>query len=919
MSHDPRRSSSITDRTDGAPAEGDGAPTGGDDPSVTVQIEALKTELDRLLTVSLDEARIVEERIVELAQSSTDPATHAMAHRATGQVHHVAGEIPEAATRYREAIALYDEHGHPRRASRVRKTLLDALMYLGEFDEAEAQAARVRLDLDPVADAHLLGELDVNLGNVQLRRGDHVAARGSYERAISALEDAPDKTHLATAQLNLANALVEELSFDEAAAFFSAAADGFALASRSVLVAEARYGALYLQHERGEFAACLSRSRQVADDYQAAEHPRGPALVRQLRARCFLQLGFPGRAVEEVHKAVEHLGDGQFFSERARGHLILGEALNRLGQPYAAGKVFEEGRSYFLRDRNEVQAEVAALRRARGSLAMGDAKSAWQIAEVASSRLKDLDARRESARGRLIVAAAMRVEGADVSALAQLDLAAVQMKDVPDPWFWLDHDVERGEACRALSRTDECREAYLRAASRVGVLRGMTTGSELQMGLMRDAGTVYRRLAVLAHEDGDAGKALHYLDRARSGPLVAARMRPKRETSENKAIETARVRLRVLQRRQSERPLIDMADVVGRAEATLRDAYLSAGGDGLEETRGVDLNLLAARLSDEELFIEIGSIEDEWWVMAVDSGGELRARIVQDGDGLNRLLSMVRFEWGQRVAAFISGENQSGVEDVAVLQELGVLIFGDLLASFSGVKRLLIAPEGRLSSAPFAALHVDGCALIDHYEVVMVAGAEAFVLSADIIETKVDRVVLLGSDDGRATEIETEVKYIADLYGDRAQLADIADPTELLADLNANSILHVAAHGEVRTDDSLFGGLRVGGQVVDWYSIMEAAGPTGLVILSGCDSASHDARFSGEFCGLPGAFLSAGARAVVAASAPVHDVAARLFMEQFHQCVHKGHAPSTALRQGALAVREKWPHSWFWALWTVFA
>lgn len=96
---------------------------------------------------------------------------------------------------------------------------------------------------------------------------------------------------------------------------------------------------------------------------------------------------------------------------------------------------------------------------------------------------------------------------------------------------------------------------------------------------------------------------------------------------------------------------------------------------------------------------------------------------------------------------------------------------------------------------------------------------------------------------------------------------------------------------------------------------------TELVVLSACETGL--VGFGGksdEFVGLPGGFLRAGARNVVASLWVVDDEATATLMEKFyrHMIVEKL-SPSNALRLAQLDIKEdpRWKNPFFWGAFRV--
>ena len=91
---------------------------------------------------------------------------------------------------------------------------------------------------------------------------------------------------------------------------------------------------------------------------------------------------------------------------------------------------------------------------------------------------------------------------------------------------------------------------------------------------------------------------------------------------------------------------------------------------------------------------------------------------------------------------------------------------------------------------------------------------------------------------------------------------------------------------------------------------------TELVVLSACETGLIDiSSKSDEFVGLPGGFMQAGARNVVASMWAVDDLSTSLFMAEFYRLmIEDGLSPSSALQKTQLKfiIQGKWKNPYYW-------
>lgn len=130
--------------------------------------------------------------------------------------------------------------------------------------------------------------------------------------------------------------------------------------------------------------------------------------------------------------------------------------------------------------------------------------------------------------------------------------------------------------------------------------------------------------------------------------------------------------------------------------------------------------------------------------------------------------------------------------------------------------------------------------------------------------------------------------------------------TELLEELLGKSIWHFCTHATFNEKEPLASMIDLGnGQTLTVKEIIKALPNSDprLVILSACESALYGlADMQNEFVGLPGAFLQAGAKGVIATLWPIDDRASALLIGRFYE-LHFGEELEVA---NALRLAQIW-------------
>ena len=250
---------------------------------------------------------------------------------------------------------------------------------------------------------------------------------------------------------------------------------------------------------------------------------------------------------------------------------------------------------------------------------------------------------------------------------------------------------------------------------------------------------------------------------------------------------------------------------------------------------------------------------------------------------------------------------------------------------------VLIAADGLLNRVPFELLPLpgaDGLALGEAHAVMRIPSATmlARLRAADRAGTDTER----GRDGGLCVLREGGVSGPDDLRGAAREAGDLSRRFRRVRDLEpagepqdgqwlqgaaGAAVLHVPAHSEVFDQRPWNSRIRVGANVDGrpWWlvssHIAAARLDVPLVVLSSCSSAGGQALSGEGMLGLTGAFLAAGADAVVASLWNVDDAATALLMARFYDGLAAGHSVSVALAgaRAALAADPATAAPAYWA------
>jgi CHAT domain-containing protein len=233
----------------------------------------------------------------------------------------------------------------------------------------------------------------------------------------------------------------------------------------------------------------------------------------------------------------------------------------------------------------------------------------------------------------------------------------------------------------------------------------------------------------------------------------------------------------------------------------------------------------------------------------------------------------------------------------------------------TGVSRkLVIVPHGLLHRVPFHALFDGRSYILERFEVSYAPSAKVYSLCQKRIPQSFDKALVLSVADPSIPAVTEETQAVVRHLPAAELLRDRRATTEALR-LKAPGcgVLHLACHGMFRVDNPMFSSLKLGDGWLAASDVIRLDLAGTLVTLSACES-GRNAVFAGdELMGLTRAFLGAGATTLVASLWLVQDETTAELMEKWYEHLREGVGRATALRNAQLALKERYPHPYYWA------
>jgi CHAT domain-containing protein len=347
----------------------------------------------------------------------------------------------------------------------------------------------------------------------------------------------------------------------------------------------------------------------------------------------------------------------------------------------------------------------------------------------------------------------------------------------------------------------------------------------------------------------------------------------------------------------------DSWDLLDEAAATERQA-----GASVTDTLGfVDSQLdprgaVSQQLADREALIRFLVLPRETLVLVRTQSNEAGVAIPVARDEVQALSD--HFERAIRSSVIVSDDAGS---------RLWSLLFAPLEQHLRQVDTIYIVPDGPLYRVPFAALPDAQRRPLVNTFAIMIAPARSGASILPAARTAELELFVVAAEGGSAAtsglaflpEARAEVAELSKQY-QNATVATGEMPLEKLVALAEHSrLLHFAGHAEANAVYPANSWLHIGSSGKDRLFAHEIEKwrlhPRAVVVLAACETGRGRVSRSEGVASLAGAFLTAGAAAVIATSWQVPDREARAMSGEIHRHLRAGVSAARAVQRAQLA------------------
>lgn len=820
---------------------------------------------------------------------------------------------------------------HVAAATEVSKVI--ALAMLGLYDQAIACALRAREVFLEHDDLLAAGKIEHNIGNLYFRRDQYLEAEVFHTSARERFIAVNNEKQLATIDNCLANTHAILHKFSSAAALYEEAVQLAERAGVPVTQAEIEGNIGNFALLRGRYDQALDYLERSRRRYELLGMPHQSALAQREIADAYLELNLVPEAHEIYARVTETFATLGLRADEARAFASRGRAEVLLGRHDEALASLTRARELYEAEGNRVGEALVVLTQAQLHHVHGDDETAHALAVRAEADLATSGGWHHKLLARWLRADIERTMG-------HADEARRLFEDV------LGDSIRKGqpqitERCytglgllaAAAGENATAERHFSDAIAVTEELRAPLPGEEFKTAFFANKLVAYNELIRIRLDRGDERGALTLVESARSRTLVDSlgenhriEARDAFEASLLTEISALREELNYLYK-QINQPVNGSAQ---QRLARLQPEVRERENKVLEITRQLyhrresaaspsesfDVRKLQQQLGSNDVVVEYTALDDELLAFVVTRNEVRVVRHIASVAEVDERLNALRFQIETLRFGAHSIRRHLPTLTAKInlhLHKLHQQLIGPLQHDVAG-RKLIIVPYGRLHYLPFHALRDDDHYLIEHCEISYAPSAAIFQQCLQRGEQSLKRALLMGVSDEQTPRIVNEIESIKDLFPEAtARVGEAATTTTLQRESPGADVVHLACHGQFRSDNPLFSALRLAD---GWFTVRDAYGlklDGALVTLSGCETGVNAVAPGDELIGLARGFFSAGARSVLLSLWMVDDEATDQMMVDFYQETKRGRSLSASLRAAQLKMLKERPHPFFWS------
>jgi len=869
----------------------------------------------------------------QISQTLNNPEITALSQWTQGIEALINGDMAGAITtldRAREGFLALNKP-HVAAATEVSKVI--ALAMLGLYDEAIACALRAREVFLQHNDLLAAGKIEHNIGNLYFRRDQYGEAEKFHTSARERFIALNHEKQLATINNCLANTHVVLHKFASASSLYEQAAQQAAHADAPVTQAEIEGNIGNFALLRGRYDQALDYLERSRRRYEFLGMPHQSALAEREIADAYLELNLVPEAAEIYARITGTFATLGLRADEARALASRGRAELLLGNDDEALSSLKRARELYQAEGNKVGEALVALTQAQLHHAHGNTEISYRLAVQAEADLTALGGWHQILLARWLRADIARTLEYTDEARRLFESAVHDSIVKGQPQITERCHTGLGLVALAKGETAVAERHFRNAVAVTEELRAPLPSEEFRTAFFGNKLAPYNELVRICLAAGNERlvEALTIVESARSRTLVDSLGGSHENLIEPQDAFEANLLTQISELREELNYLYKAINQPANHRLPeLQKELHERESKVLEVTRQLhhrresvasplhefDVEQLQQHLSENDALVEYTSLGDELLAFVVLRDRIHVVRNLASVEKIGERLAGLRFQidslrFGARS---VRRHLASLTQKINIhLQQLHAQLIGPLERTLAE-RKLIVVPHGGLHYLPFHALHNGDEYLIERCEISVAPSAAIFQQCLQRGAHPLNRALLVGVADEQAPRIVDEIQALKDVFPGATTLIQDAATTEALRRNSAGvDVLHLACHGQFRSDNPLFSALRLAD---GWFTVRDAYGlklDKALVTLSACETGANVVAPGDELIGLARGFFSAGARSVLLSLWMVDDETTDQMMVDFYEQTRRGHSLSASLRAAQLKMLAERPHPFFWS------
>jgi CHAT domain-containing protein len=753
-----------------------------------------------------------------------------------------------------------------------------------------------------------------------------------------------DSEGLAVALYNMAVCLITLNDFPRALATYQRAREMCVQHGMTLLVTQSDYNIAYLYYLRGEYSRAIEMLLATRAECEKNGDAHVLALCYLDLAEIYLELNLSTEAQDSAHEGYlrfQKLGMGY---EEAKCQAYEAMALSQLGKALRSLELFMQARAKFVSEKNLVWPWLMDLYQAVVLYNEGRLFEARRLCSAAANFFDTSFLPSKAILCHLLLARLSLRTGELAAAKADCLRALHRLVNLEAPALQYQAQFLMGQIQQASGDPAGAYDSCQRAREALETLRSSLRGDELKIAFMKNRLEVYESLVELCllakDKPNSAEESFGYIELAKSRSLAELLMRsgPAMPVSDSghselvRRIREMREELNWYYRRIELEQLRAEEPSPARIEKLQQEALAHEnellhvlrevpqwGDIGQQGPAMRSLDTIRTYLPPDAAIVEYFCLKDQFIASIVTRDG-LEIIPLTPVSRVVNLLRLFHFQ----ISKFTLGADYTQTFEQSMLESVQAhlrQLYDEVLAPLRGclhVKHLVIVPHGVLHYLPFHALFDGAAYIIDSFTISYAPSASIFAHCQEKPAHTSSGTLVLGVPDAQAPFILEEVQSVARILPDAELIVGPEASAQVLREQGSHSrLIHIATHGKFRQDNPMFSGIRLGDAYLNLYDLYQLKLKADLVTLSGCATGMNVVTAGDELLGLIRGLLYAGAQSLLLSLWDVHDQTTADFMACFYRRMRDGKGMASALQGAMTELRERHPHPYFWAPFTL--